>query len=403
MKMPGNAIRAIMVGLATATLAIQTAPAQDVVKIGDVNSYKCQAAHLDFYKRGVDMAVDEVNTAGGVDSKKVFVITRDDNCNPGESVRAAEELASQEKVDVLTGSFLSSVALALSDFAKRRKIPFLSTMSFSDKQIWQNGNRYSFRLRPGTYTQTKMLVAEAVKLHKKQWALVYPNYEMGQLASATFKGMLRAVQPEVTFVAEQAPPLGKTNADYVVQALADANPEAIFNVLFGSDLITFARAGKTRGLFDGREVLGLVSGEPENLQPLGADAPEGWIVTGYSPEDVKIPEHAVFLKNYQARYKEDPGISAVMGYLMVKSVAAAIAKAQSTDRDKIAVAFHGLHVETPFGRITYRPEDNQSTLGTFVGLTKFENGKPSMVDSRYLDGADYQPTPAEVQAWRAPD
>lgn len=376
------------------------AQAQDVIKIGDINSYKSQASHLDHYKRGMELALDEVNSAGGVNGKKVVLVIRDDNANPGEAVRAAEELVSREQVNALSGSFLSNVALALGDFAKQKKVFFLATMSLSDKMIWQNGNPYTFRLRAGTYTQTAMLVEEAIKMKKKRWALVYPNYEFGQSAATIFKTMLKAAQPDVEFVAEQAPPLGKLEAGSTVQALADAKPDAIFNVLFSADLIKFVRAGKTRGLFEGREVLGLVSGEPENLEPLKEDTPNGWIVTGYPYKEIKIPAHATFVKAYQAKFNDYPRLSSVMGYSTIKSITEGMKKAKSAETEKLVAAFANLRVDTPFGRITYRPEDNQSTLGSFVGKTKNVNGTAVMTDSRYLDGAKYQPSAEEVRKMR---
>jgi branched-chain amino acid transport system substrate-binding protein len=55
---------------------------------------------------------------------------------------------------------------------------------------------------------------------------------------------------------------------------------------------------------------------------------------------------------------------------------------------------------TPFGPITYRAEDHQSTMGAFLGRTKNDNGKGVMVNYRYLDGAKYQPTAAEVKKLR---
>lgn len=129
--------------------------------------------------------------------------------------------------------------------------------------------------------QVAMLVPEAAKLKKKRWALVYPNYEYGQSAVATFKRLLKAAQPDVEFVAEQATPLGKVDAGAVTQALADARPDAIFNVLFSADLGKFVREGNTRGLFKDRAVVSLLTGEPDYLDPLGAEAPVGWVVTGY--------------------------------------------------------------------------------------------------------------------------
>ena len=87
---------------------------------------------------------------------------------------------------------------------------------------------------------------------------------------------------------------------------------------------------------------------------------------------------------------------------MIKSVAAGIAKAKSTETPKLVVAFRGLQLDSPFGKITYRAEDHQSTMGAFVGKTKNENGKGVMVDYVYRDGANFQPPAAEVKKLRAP-
>ena len=100
----------------------------------------------------------------------------------------------------------------MTDFAKQKKFFFLAAEPLTDKITWQDGNRYTFRLRPSTYMQAAMLVPEAAKLKKKRWAIVYPNYEYGQSAAATFKTLLKKAQPDVEFVAEQAPPLGKVDA-----------------------------------------------------------------------------------------------------------------------------------------------------------------------------------------------
>ena len=374
--------------------------AQGVIKIGEVNSYKAQPAFLEPYKKGMELAVEEINAAGGVGGKKLELITRDDNANPGDAVRVAEELLSREKIDVLTGTFLSHIGLALTDFAKQKKVFFLAGEPLTDKIVWANGNAYTYRLRPSTYMQVAMLVPEAAKLKKKRWAIVYPNYEYGQSAIASFKQLLKAAQPDVEFVAEQAPPLGRVEAGPVVQALLDSKPDAIFNVLFGADLSRFVREGNTRELFKGREVVSLLTGEPEYLDPLKDETPNGWIVTGYPWNGINTPEHRTFLAAYQKRFNDYPRLGSVVGYALIHSVAAGVAKAGGTETDKLVAAFRGLQVNTPFGRITYRPEDNQSTLGAFVGRTKNEGGKGVMVDYRYLDGANFLPSAAEVRKLR---
>ena len=190
-----------------------------------------------------------------------------------------------------------------------------------------------------------MLVPEAVKMKKKRWAVVYPNYEYGQSAVATFKALLKAAQPDVEFVGEQAPPLGKLDAGSVVQALSDAKPDAIFNVLFGADLTKFVREGNTRGLFKGREVVSMLTGEPEYLDPLKDETPNGWLVTGYPWYGIQTPEHAG-LPGWPTRskYNDYPRLGSVVGYSAIQSLAAGIKKAKSTDTEKMITAFRGLQL-----------------------------------------------------------
>jgi len=390
---------------AVAALGWATVPAmaQGVLKIGEVNSYKAQPAFLEPYKKGMELAVDEINAAGGLLGRKVQLITRDDNASPGDAVRAAEELLAREKVDVLAGGFLSHIGLALGDFAKQRKVFFLAGEPLTDKMVWQNGNRYTFRLRPSTYMQVAMLVPEAAKLKKKRWAIVYPNYEYGQSAAATFKQLLKAAQPDVEFVAEQAPALGKIDAGAVTQALADAKPDALFNVLFATDLAKFVREGNTRGLFQGREVVSLLTGEPEYLEPLKDETPNGWIVTGYPWYGIQTPEHKAFFLAYHRKFNDHPYNGSVVGYTMMQALAAGITKAGSTDSEKLVTAFRGLKFSSPFGPVVFRAQDQQSTLGAFLGRTKNEGGKGVMVDYRYIDGARVQPSDADVKKLRPAD
>ncbi len=401
MTMQKNLMRAT----AAAALALTwgAVHAQGVIKIGEINSYKAQPAFLEPYKKGMELAIEEINAKGGVNGKKLELISRDDNANPGDAVRVAEELVSREKVDVLAGAFLSNTGLALTDFAKQKKFFYLAAEPLTDKIVWSNGNRYTYRLRPSTYMQVAMLVPEAVKLKKKRWAVVYPNYEYGQSSVATFKQLMKAAQPDVEFVGEQAPPLGKVDAGSVVQALADSKPDAIFNVLFGADLSKFVREGNTRGLFKDREVVSVLTGEPEYLDPLKDEAPNGWIVTGYPWYGIKTPEHKAFLDAYQAKWKDYPRLGSVVGYSAIYSIAEGVKKAGGTDTEKLIAAFKGLELMSPFGKFHYRAQDNQSTMGAYVGKTKNEGGKGIMVDYVYLDGSKFQPSDEEVKKLRPAD
>jgi branched-chain amino acid transport system substrate-binding protein len=186
----------------------------------------------------------------------------------------------------------------------------------------------------------------------------------------------------------------------VAQALADAKPEAIFSSLFGPDLAKFVREGSQRGAFKGLEVFNLLAGEPEYLDPLKDEAPVGWYVTGYPWYGIKTPEHQKFVDAYQKKYKDYPRLGSVVGYSVVMSAVAAIKKAGALDQEKLVAAMAGLSHSTPFGNVTYRSIDHQSTMGAYVGRIGVKDGKGIMTDWRFVDGKDALPSDAEVKKMR---
>jgi branched-chain amino acid transport system substrate-binding protein len=395
--------RRVLLGTAAAGLAapaIVRAQGTGPIRIGEINSYTAVPAFTVPYRNGWQLAVDEINAKGGVTGRKIEVISRDDAGQPQNATRLAGELLTDSKVDLLAGGFLSNIGLALSDFAARSDKLYVAGEPLADSLVWDKGTPTCFRMRPSTYMQVAMMMSEAVKLPGKRWATVAPNYEYGQSAVKWFKQLLKAARPEVEFVAEQWPALGKIDAGATVQALLDAKPDAIFNVTFGGDLTNFVRQGNTRGLFDGRDVVSVLTGEPEYLIPLGDETPEGWLVTGYPVGQIGTPAAKAFEAAYQARFKETPRMGSVVGYALISSIVAGIAKAGSLETAKLEAGFKGASFDTPFGAAMYRPIDQQSTFGTYVGRTAVKAGAGTMVAWKYVDGATAQPPDAEVRKMR---
>lgn len=370
------------------------------IKIGEINSYSGLPAFTEPYRKGWQLAVEEINAKGGINGNKLVVISKDDAGKPADAVTAANELVSKEGVVMLTGAFFSHIGLAIADFAAQKKIYYLAGEPLTDAIVWSKGNPYTFRLRPSNYMQAAMLAEEAAKLPAKKWATVAPNYEYGQSAVAVFKKLLSEKRPDIEWVGEQWPPQGKIDAGAVVEALAATKPEAILNVTFGPDLVKFVREGNTRGLFQGKTVVSFLTGEPEYIDPLKTETPEGWLVTGYPWYGVETPEHQAFLKAYQAKYNDYPRLGSVVGYALMYSAAEVLKKANSTETDKLIAATKGLEVGTPFGKVKFRDIDHQSTLGAFVGKTAVKDGKGIMVDYSYRDGAKYLPSDDEVKKLR---
>jgi branched-chain amino acid transport system substrate-binding protein len=93
----------------------------------------------------------------------------------------------------------------------------------------------------------------------------------------------------------------------------------------------------------------------------------------------------------------------VVGYTMMQAIGAAITRAKSTDTERLITAFRGLRFTSPFGPVTFRALDHQSTMGAFVGKLAVRGGKGTMVDWRYAEGAKYLPSDAEVRKRRPAD
>jgi branched-chain amino acid transport system substrate-binding protein len=395
--------RVLAAALIAAAFSAAPAKADDTIKIGEINSYSALPSFTAPYRKGWQLALDEINAAGGVNGKKLEVISKDDGGKPATAVTEANELVESDHVAMLAGTFFSNIGLAVSDFAKQKKVLFLAAEPLTDAITLTKGNRYTFRLRPSNYEQAAMLAQEAAKLPAKKWATIAPNYEYGQSAVKVFKALLSKARPDIQWVGEQWPPQGKIDAGAVVEAIEKTQPDAILNVCFGPDLVKLVREGNTRGLFKNRAVVSFLTGEPEYLDPLKDETPTGWIVTGYPWANVTIPDHAAFLKAYQAKYNDYPRLGSVVGYSTIKAAAAILAKANSTDTDKLIAAAEDVKFATPFGEVTFRAIDHQSTLGAFVGKTAVKDGKGVMTDVVYHNGADYLPPEAMVKAERPKD
>ena len=389
-----------LMGAAALALTPVASFAADPIKIGEINHYKRMAAFAEPYKNGIELALEEINAAGGVLGRPLEFIYRDDQGKPSEAVKIAEELMTRDGAVMLTGTILSNVGLAISSLAAEKGYVYLASEPLADSITWASGNAYTFRLRSSTYMQAAMLAEEAAKTGAKRYATIAPNYAYGKDAVAAFKENLLRLQPDAEFVAEQWPALFKIDAGAEVQALERAKPDAIYNVTFGPDLAKLVREGGDRGLFQNRTVLGLLSGEPEYLDPLGAEAPEGWIVTGYPWYAITDGPGKTFVDAYQARWNDYPRLGSIVGYMTAQSIAAVLAKAGSTETDAIRAAFKGLNVDTPMGQITYRAIDHQSTMGAYVGRTTVQDGKGVMVDWVYKDGAKYLPSDDVVRTLR---
>src|SRR3954463_13434770 len=108
------------------------------IKIGELISYKVFPAFLEPYKKGWELALEEINAKGGVAGRKLEVVSRDDGGTTGDAVRVAEGLISRERASVLMGTFASNVGLAVPNLAAQPKIVSLAAEPLTDKIVWES-------------------------------------------------------------------------------------------------------------------------------------------------------------------------------------------------------------------------------------------------------------------------
>ena len=123
----GAGLAVMVAGMAHSALA-----QSGEIKIGEINSYSLLPAFTEPYRKGWQLALEEVNAAGGINGKKLVVVSKDDGGKPADAQTAANELVSSEKVVMLTGTFLSNIGLAVSDFANQKKVFFLA----AEPSVW---------------------------------------------------------------------------------------------------------------------------------------------------------------------------------------------------------------------------------------------------------------------------
>ena len=356
--------RIVAAALMTLLSASAALAQKEPIKIGVINVLSgAFGAYGKSGKQGAEMAIDEINAAGGVLGRKIVFTQVDDQGKPDVSMQEARRLILNEKVNFLLGIDSSNAALAVAPLTNEFKIPLVVTHAATPK-LTEACMPYVFRTSNNARMDAIAAAELAAKLPYKRWANIGPDYEFGHVSWEDFIARLKQLKPDVEVVTEQWPKGNEANYTPYITALVQAKPEAVFSALWAGDLVTFTRQANAFGFFKQIKLFEDVIGASlESLVPLGKEAPQGALYsTRYwflHPDNAR---NKAFVEAYHKRFNEYPSYNAEEHYAGVHMLAAAIKKAGSLDPDAIKKAFEadgGMTYEAPEGKKWMRPADHQ--------------------------------------------
>jgi branched-chain amino acid transport system substrate-binding protein len=358
----------------TATAALATAfgqPAlaqQPPIKIGFLGVMSGAVAELGLgIQYGIKLAVDEINAAGGVNGRKLEVITRDEQLKPEVSVAIARELISSEKVDVLLGPMASNDALAVSEVAKEARILNFSPSAGTDELTDGKFHKYLFQLSATSDVDAKRFVAIMNKIGSKKVCFTGFDYAY---STDLFKNVRKLLPPDIQVTREYLLKLGTSDYNTLISQLMADSCDTVMNMFFSGGFIALVKQAEPFGLFKNKKIVsGGNNGDYNIAEALKEKFPEGlysfssdlWYHDA-TPELKKFHEGLAKLTG-----KKETHAFGIKGYVSVHFIAAAIRKAGKTDGDALVAAMEGLTVNTPLGPMTVDAKTHRVGMAQFYG------------------------------------
>ena len=405
MKRGTIVIVAVLIAIAAVLIYYFTRPPKVVraIKVGIIDCYSGPpAVYAKDALNGFKLALAEINREGVLGTKIEFT-TRDTKFKVDIGLSMAKELVMRENVDLLVGTISSGVALGVSDYAKREKVPFLVWISKSERITGQKGHRYVFSTGENTAMAGKAGgVALAQKPYIKYW-IAGDDYEYGHaIADAAWRN-LEKLKPGVKRIGQSWWKVGEPDLIPYLTAIEAAKPDAVIFATGGRSMTNVLKAVKTTGMSEKYAIWIHTATDHAVLKPLGPEAPEAVMGTMdyhfYYPE---TPANKAFVKAFQDAYGEPPGFPAFHGYMTAHFIAEAFRKAGALDKEKFIDALEGLKIESPVGEVEMRAYDHQAVLPIFLGVTKKVPQYDFIISSDIvtLPGKDVMPTIEEIKKAR---
>lgn len=352
--------------------------------------------------RGARLAAEEINEAGGVLGSPLELRVADTRGVLG-TVAEARRFIEQEHATALLGGVSSASLLAVTEVARESKTVLMATIASTDKATTEKFHPYIFRSGTCSSQESRAAGRVAAGLPYRRWYVIAPDYEYGYISWTIFREQLTRLRSDVEFVGEAWPESLEHDYGSYIEAVQQARPDGVYNLLFGGDLVAFMKQAKGIALFERVPFLNATGGDVGVLEELGADMPEGVLCGArYYFLHPDTDANRRFVQRYRDRFGTWPTPWAEMSYNGLRFLAAGLAKAGTRASDALVQALEGMTLELPRGAVTLRKEDHQAILGMVWGRTRRhpDFAFPVLSDLQIFAGEEITPSVEEVVAAR---
>lgn len=356
-------------------------------------------------KEGAELAVEEINAAGGILGRPVQLIVEDDESKPDVGTRKARKLALEDNVDVIVGINHSGVLLAVAEQLPQIGRIVIGSCATTAEATTQRFNPYIFRVHANSDQEGASGAFYAKDLPYRRWSVIAPNYAYGFETWGSFIGNLKRLRPDIEILDVQAwPAFGAPDYTSHLARLRAARPEAVVSAMWGSDAVNLLRQARRFGFFDDVAFFSPAAVALDVVQALGEELPEGLHsdAHGYwyeaAPES-RAAANKAFVEAYHKRFKSFPHSTAQATYAAVRTYKAAVETAQTTGTREVIAALEGIRVDAPGFTGILRKEDHQVVHDIAWGRTAAATDNPfkrRLADLRWTRGEEITPSVEDV-------
>jgi len=362
--MKTSSIKKLLVAM-TATATLGTAGisyAEEPIRLGGLYILSGSAAtYGEFAQKGINLAVDEINSSGGILGRQVEMVYEDTQGKASVAIQAARKLVYSEGVDALVGLDSSGVAQGMVPTMPELQKPLIITHAATPDVTGKLCNSFTYRISVNVAQNMKAAALVAAETDATNWTTIGPDYAFGHQSWEFFGNYLKEINPDVNLMSEtNFPRFGAEDFTPFIDRVMDSDAEGVLISVWGGDLVK------------------------------GEEMPEGvHLSTRYWYEAYDNDINDRFVKAYLDAYGNPPSYNAEGAYAAIYAYKQAMEAAGSTEGPAVAKALSGMSMDAPNGTVTFRKGDNQAMVSPNWGVSGSmhpEHGIRTLNNLQIFDG-----------------